>query len=91
MLREADGVLDAAIIGHPDPERGEIVVAHVVLKPGTSWNEHAMREHCAAHLSKHKRPRRYVRCEGDLPRNFLGKVVRRKLRELTELPSEASS
>ncbi len=91
VLREAEGVLDAAVIGRPDPERGELVTAHVVLKPGATWNEQALREHCAAHLSKHKRPRQYVRCEGDLPRNFLGKVIRRKLRESSHSPSEVSS
>ena len=91
VLREAEGILDAAVIGAPDPERGEIVTAHLVLKPGATWNERALREHCSAHLSKHKRPRQYVRCEGDLPRNFLGKVIRRKLRESSQLTLEVSS
>jgi long-chain acyl-CoA synthetase len=88
VLREAEGVLDAAVIGCPDLERGEVVTAHVVLEPTAAWDEHSLRQHCEAHLSKHKRPRRYVHCQGDLPRNFLGKVIRRKLRESTEMPTE---
>jgi long-chain acyl-CoA synthetase len=41
----------------------------------------SLHKHCERHLSKHKRPRVYEACDGDLPRNFLGKVLRRKLRE----------
>ncbi len=89
VLREAEGVLDAAVIGCPDLERGEVVTAHVVLEPGAAWDDNALRKHCETHLSKHKRPRRYVHCQGDLPRNFLGKVIRRKLRESTEMSTEA--
>ena len=37
--------------------------------------------HCAKHLSKYKRPLVFERCIGDLPRNFLGKVIRRELRD----------
>lgn len=91
VLREAGGVLDAAVVGQPDRERGEIVTAHIVLKPGVTWNEQTLRDHCALHLSKHKRPRRYILCDGDLPRNFLGKVIRRKLRESNGSPVEDQS
>jgi long-chain acyl-CoA synthetase len=91
VLRQADGVLDAAVVGQPHAERGEIVVAHVALKPGSNWNESSIREHCAKHLSKFKRPRHYIRCEGELPKNFLGKVVRRKLRESSGPPAEVTS
>lgn len=81
VLRQADGVMDAGVIGTRDPARGEVVTAHIVLKPGATWSEQALRAHCEKHLSKHKRPRVYVHCRSDLPRNFLGKVIRRKLRD----------
>ncbi len=81
VLREAEGVADAAVVGHPDEKRGEIVKAHVVMKPGVPWDEKRLHEYCNEHLSKHKQPRIFERCIGDLPRNFLGKVIRRELRE----------
>jgi acyl-coenzyme A synthetase/AMP-(fatty) acid ligase len=40
----------------------------------------ALEEHCAQHLSKHKRPRQ-INIVTELPKNFLGKVQRRKVRE----------
>jgi long-chain acyl-CoA synthetase len=96
VIRTMDGVQDAAVVGLPDERRGETVKAFVVLKPGANWNEEAIREHCAKHLAKYKQPRVFERCEGDLPRNFLGKVIRRKLRELptsaqtnSDLPMES--
>ena len=88
VLREAPGVKDAAVVAHPDPRRGESVKAHVVMKSGVAWDEDLLREHCAKHLGKYKQPRIYEKCIGDLPRNFLGKVIRRQLRETV---SESSS
>lgn len=80
-LRLMDGVADAAVVGQPDPRRGETVMAHIVLEPGVAWDESAIRDHCATHLAKYKQPRIFQQCVGDLPRNFLGKVIRRELRE----------
>lgn len=81
ILREASGVQDAAVIGWHDNQRGEVVKAFVVMEAGVEWNEKHLHDHCARHLSKYKRPRIYECCNDDLPRNFLGKVIRRKLRE----------
>jgi long-chain acyl-CoA synthetase len=81
VLREAEGVLDAAVVGHPDLRCGEIVKAFIVLQPGAAWNEQQLHAHCAERLSKHKRPSIFECRAGDLPRNFLGKVIRRRLRE----------
>ncbi|TWU42503.1 AMP-binding protein [Novipirellula artificiosorum] len=80
VLRTVEGVQDAAVVSAPDPKRGEVVKAFIVMKPGSVWDEEKLRQHCRDHLSKHKQPRLYERCSGDLPRNFLGKVVRRRLR-----------
>ncbi len=87
-LREHPDVVDAAVIGVADAQRGEIVKAYVVLRPGAVWDEASLREHSERLLSKYKRPRLFERCVGDLPRNFLGKVIRRELRESAQPKSE---
>lgn len=87
VLREAHGVLDAAVVGQPDLHRGEVVKAFIVMKPNCEWDEDRLRAHCAEHLAKYKQPRRFEQCIGDLPRNFLGKVIRRELRDGDAEPS----
>lgn len=89
-LRDHDDVLDAAVVGQPDVQRGEIVKAFIVLRPGAVWDESRLREYCEHHLSKYKRPRIYVQSAGDLPRNFLGKVIRRELRQRATATTEAA-
>ncbi len=79
VIRMFPEVAEAAVIGVPDPERGEAVQAMVVPKNG-HLNVEALQRYCAEHLGKHKRPRR-IEVVKELPKNFLGKVQRRKLRE----------
>jgi fatty-acyl-CoA synthase len=64
---EVEEVLDAhpdvkraAVIGVPDPVAGELVIACVVLAPGATVNENALREHTRAGLSSYKVPRRIL-------------------------------
>ena len=80
VLRQCPGVSDAAVVGVPDPQRGEIVKAVLVLKKGQRFDRRAFDAFVEEHLAKPKRPR-IVELADDLPRNFLGKVLRRKLRE----------
>ena len=87
VLREIDGVSDAAVVGYPDPCRGEVVKAFIVMDKGVPWDQSAMKEHCQRSLAKHKRPTIYERCDSELPRNFLGKVIRRHLREQIAQPN----
>ncbi|MEL6106455.1 MAG: AMP-binding protein [Planctomycetota bacterium] len=86
VLRRCEGILDAAVVGDADDRRGEIVHAHLVLEPGADWDEESWIQFCRKHLAAHKRPRRFTHCTTQLPRNFLGKVLRRKLRELEPEP-----
>jgi long-chain acyl-CoA synthetase len=80
VIRLFPGVAEAAVIGVPDAERGEVVQALVVPRGDVKVDPAALDAHCRLHLSKHKRPRR-IKVVGELPKNFLGKVLRRKLRE----------
>jgi long-chain acyl-CoA synthetase len=81
VLRRCPGVADAAVVGVADAARGQVVKAIVVTKPGATFDKRALDDYCRKHLAKHKRPRIFEPADGDLPRNFLGKVLRRRLRE----------
>jgi long-chain acyl-CoA synthetase len=81
VLCRVPGVAGAAVIGVYDHACGEIVKAIVQLEPGVKWDEKPLREACETHLAKHKRPKIYRWCQDELPRNFLGKLIRRHLRD----------
>ncbi|QDU39514.1 Long-chain-fatty-acid--CoA ligase [Maioricimonas rarisocia] len=80
-LRGCPGVVDIAIVGVPDEERGEVVKAVVVVESEKSFDRRAFEAYARDHMSAHKKPRIVEVREEDLPRNFLGKVLRRELRE----------
>jgi long-chain acyl-CoA synthetase len=79
VIMRFPGVGEAAVVGVPDVEKGEIVRALVVPRNG-HLDLAGLERHCEEHLGKHKRPRRIDIVE-QLPKNFLGKVLRRQLRE----------
>ncbi|MFC4242818.1 long-chain-fatty-acid--CoA ligase [Gryllotalpicola reticulitermitis] len=75
-----DGVLDAAVVGLPDPHSGEKVVAAVVTEPGAAFDAAAMRQTLREKLTPYKVPREIVQLD-ELPRNLIGKVLRKKVKE----------
>jgi long-chain acyl-CoA synthetase len=87
VLRRFPGVADVAVIGVPNRERGEIVKAVIATRPGQEVELRELWLYCDKHLAKHKRPRVIEITGEELPRNFLGKVFRRKLREVPD-PSQ---
>ncbi|WP_437204639.1 long-chain-fatty-acid--CoA ligase [Planctomicrobium sp. SH664] len=80
VLRGYPGIQDVAVVGVPDEAKGEIVKAIVRMKSGQSLNRHDLEAFCKQHLAAQKRPRIIEERTEDLPRNFLGKVLRRELR-----------
>jgi long-chain acyl-CoA synthetase len=79
-LSTHDAVLEAAVIGRPDPEWGETVHAAVVLRPGRSATPEDLLRHCARILPGYKKPRS-LEIVDRLPKNSSGKVLRREIRE----------
>ena len=75
VLDGVDGVDESAVVGVPDPDFGETVVAVVVGKV----DESVLRDACEATLARFKHPRRYLSVES-LPRNAMGKVQKATLR-----------
>jgi len=78
-LQSHPAVVDAAVIGIPDDDFGESVMAFCEIKPGTAVDERTLLEHCSGHLASHKRPRT-IRIVDELPRNTVGKLLKRDLR-----------
>lgn len=79
VVREVDGVTEAAVIGVADEHTGEAVVAYVVGTGEPAALEAAVRSHCATRLARFKQPSR-VEVVDALPLTVTGKVQKGRLR-----------
>jgi long-chain acyl-CoA synthetase len=80
VLLHAPGVAEVAVVGTPDAEWGEVVVAFVVAQPGQMVNTHDLDAICLQEIARFKRPKRYEIVES-LPKNNYGKVLKTALRQ----------
>jgi long-chain acyl-CoA synthetase len=79
VLLAHQGVNEVSVVGRPDPEWGELVVAFIVVEPGASVDAAALDALCLGQIARFKRPRDY-RFVAVLPKNNYGKVLKTALR-----------
>ncbi len=80
VLDGLPGIAESAVIGLPDADFGEQVVAVLVLGPDAAFDEAATRAALRGALAGYKQPKRYFVVDA-LPRNAMGKVQKNLLRE----------
>lgn len=88
VLQEHPDVVEAGVIGLPDPTWQEAPVAYVILRAGALCAADELKHHVAANLARYKVPREVV-IVADLPRTALGKVQHFRLKQMAlgDIPS----
>ena len=81
VLRHHPGVAEAGVVGAADPDKGEIVLAFVVAKPGVELTEETLRNHCRTEAASYKTPDRVQLCAA-LPMTATGKLMRSELKQM---------
>lgn len=89
VLFEHPAIKEAAVIGLPDPYRGETVKAFIVLKDGTEANPEEIITWCRERLATYKVPRQ-IEFRDSLPKSGVGKYLRRELRNQSAPQKPAS-
>jgi long-chain acyl-CoA synthetase len=86
VIYQFPGVKEAAVIGQPDPRKGEQPVAFVAPNEGVLLDEKSLQQFVRGKLADYKVPRR-VTILPALPRNATGKILKNALRQLAQRPS----
>lgn len=73
-------VKDVQVIGVPDKQYGEVIMACVILKEGMTMTEEELKDYVRDHMAKHKTPK-YVDFVKEFPMNAAGKILKYKMRE----------
>jgi O-succinylbenzoate-CoA ligase len=90
VVYEHEAVLEAAVVGSPHERWGEVPVAYVVVKAGSSVEVEELDLYCRERLAKYKTPKGFRLVE-ELPRNPSGKVLKRVLRDREQAGSPVAS
>ena len=85
VLLQAPGVSEVAVVGAPDLEWGEIIVAFVVTQTGSTVSAQDLDAYCLKEIARFKRPKRYELVHS-LPKNNYGKVLKTELRQRLTQP-----
>ena len=80
LISRHPAVAEVAVVGVPSERMGEEVVAVVVRNPDTDITEEELLAFCQERLAKYKTPRKVVFMEA-MPRNGVGKILKKSLRE----------
>ena len=84
VMLQHPGVLEVSVIGEPDPDWGENVVAFVAARDGAGMTEKDLDRFCLDNMARFKRPKSYHFIDA-LPNNNYGKVLKTDLRESLKL------
>jgi long-chain acyl-CoA synthetase len=84
VLQRHPAVAEVSVVGEPDPEWGENVIAFVVRRAGAGIDAGTLDALCLSNIARFKRPKRYVFLDA-LPKSAYGKILKTELRKrLTE-------
>ncbi len=86
VLASHPAVMEVSVAGVPDPLKGEVPKAWVILRSGQSATESELRAHCRERLAPYKVPVQ-IEFRKELPKTMVGKVLRRLLVEETKRAS----
>lgn len=81
VINRIDGVVESSVVGIPDPQWGERVVAAVCTGPGSRLGAAHIRDFCKARLHDWKCPKE-IKFIDEMPRNTMGKVLKEEVKKI---------